>query len=98
MFACVTSGLTTPGVRARSAAYGPLECEPVGSKYAAVSKSNVAAMRSARNDMQRRCACAKRSASCPNGARPSESVATFDNVLTTDQKGAVAELAIARTA
>jgi hypothetical protein len=33
-----------------------------------------------------------------NGHGPAESVATFDNVLTTDQKGAAAELAIAKAA
>ena len=33
-----------------------------------------------------------------NGHGPAESVATFDNVLTTDQKGNIAELAIARAA
>jgi hypothetical protein len=37
-------------------------------------------------------------ASVRNGHGPAESVATFDNVLTTDQKGAVAELAIAKRA
>ena len=37
-------------------------------------------------------------ASVQNGHGPAESVATFDNMLTTDQKGNIAELAIAAAA
>jgi hypothetical protein len=56
MFACVTSGLTTPGVRAKSAWYGPLDVEPAGLKYATASSSTALATRSVRIDMLRRCA------------------------------------------
>src|SRR3954463_9725850 len=98
MFACVT-GLTTPGVRAQSAWYGPLDVEPVGLKYATASNSTAAATRSVRSDMLRRCGPRAARASCPSWTRPSrETVAGFDNMLTSDQKGNIAETAITAAA
>src|SRR5919108_4771812 len=38
MFPCVTSGLSTPGVRTESAAYGPCGDEPCGQTIAAPSR------------------------------------------------------------
>src|SRR5690242_18192617 len=70
MFACVTSGLMTPGVRAASAWYGPREVEPAGLKYATASNSTAAATRSVRSDMLRRCGPRFAHASRPNGTPP----------------------------
>src|SRR5262245_54886105 len=53
MLACVTSGLTTPGVRTRSAWYGDFCEAPCGATSASPSKSRPAAARAVRGDMRR---------------------------------------------
>src|SRR3954467_11012965 len=70
MFACVTSGLTTPGVRARSAWYGPLLVELGDLKYATASSRTAPARNSMRIDMRRGCVPFVPCASCPTWTRP----------------------------
>src|SRR3954471_17448694 len=94
MFACVTLGLTTPGVRARSAWYGPLLVELGGLKYATASSSTAPATNRMRIDMRRGCVACVRRASCPTWTRPSRERRYRRQMLTTDQKGTIAELAI----
>src|SRR5882724_12489234 len=54
MFACVTSGLSTPGVRTMSAWYGPFDEEPCGETIAIGGSSNAIATSAVRVDMRTR--------------------------------------------
>src|SRR5207247_5320451 len=70
MFACVTSGLSTPGVRVMSAWYGPFDEEPCGETIAIARIRRAIATRAVRVDIVRACGRCCCSARCPKRTRP----------------------------
>jgi hypothetical protein len=99
MFAWATSGLSTPGVRSTSAWYGPLDEDPCGEKTAMASRMSATATSAARNDIRARCVRRCVLASCQEQPWPSrDRCYVGQRMLTSDQKGNVAEAAVVAAA
>src|SRR5919108_3296186 len=92
MFACVTSGFSTPGVRTGSAAYGPLDDVACGQTIAAPSRRTATDASAVRIDMRSKVQSrfTQRKMSQSAMAQPM-ALLGWATVLTTNQKGALAE-------